>query len=176
MVDALCADRTEDRGAFTLVSKSRGMKRSPFHQIYPLDSGICWIIAAEQGRDGSACARRVIHREGVCFPHPLKLLPFYVDPAGRQLLPFYADNRAQLLPIFASGAPRRAPHTRTGMPIALAVSHTRACTPAHTAWAPPAQHAWHSMALRDPSRAHPLAHPLGGDRARVPRGGHMADE
>ena len=40
MVDALCADRTEDRGAFTLVSKSRGMNRSPFRELYPLDSGI----------------------------------------------------------------------------------------------------------------------------------------
>ena len=50
---------------------------------------------------------------------------------------------------FSLRARQGAPHTRTGMPIALAVSGTRACTPAHTAWDPPAQHAWHSMALHD---------------------------
>ena len=56
----------------------------------------------------------------------------YVDPAGRQLLPFYADNRAQLLPNFASGARQDgAAHPRTGMPIALAVSHTSMHPRAH---------------------------------------------
>ena len=70
----------------------------------------CTVVASS-GQSATCVARTTVIGRGLCFPHPLKLLPFYADPAGRQLLPFYADNRAQLLPIFASGAPRRAAHS-----------------------------------------------------------------